>query len=132
MSFEIGQKVFWKKQECEIVGVEKGKQTTKPDYQNGILFNGFIRSAKRYVLNTGEKVTGQDIINHQKLLKKNERCEKLIKEAERQFNLNNTVTFFVYYKTTHKPDLWQIDNLEGAKDAIRDMFFRKLVEKIII
>lgn len=132
MSFEIGQKVFWKKQECEIVGVEKGKPTTKPDYQNGVLFNGFKRSAKRYVLNTGEKVTGQDLINHEKFLKKNEKCEALLKEVERQFNLLNYVEIIIEYNVPSESDIITIDNLEGAKKAIKDLFFRKIVKKIII
>jgi len=63
-NFYIGKTVFWKKEERKIVDIEKGKKTNKIDYQNGVLANGFKSLPKRYVLDSGQKVTGQDLINH--------------------------------------------------------------------
>ena len=71
--FFIGKTVTWKKEERKIVGIEKGGETKKPIYQNGVLFTGFERKAKRYVLDNGDKVTGQQLINHLQTLKHNEK-----------------------------------------------------------
>ena len=69
--FSIGDGVIWKKQQRVIVGIEKGEPTTKPQYQSGIAFTGYQGSAKKYVLDDGSKVTGQDLINHIKILEQN-------------------------------------------------------------
>lgn len=71
--FFIGKIVTWKKEERKIIGIEKGEKIKKPIYQNGVLFTGFESKAKRYVLDNGDKVTGQQLINYLQSLKRNEK-----------------------------------------------------------
>lgn len=64
--FKKGDVVNYEGQKTVIIDILKGKETKKPNLQSGILFTGFKRKPKEYVLSNGFQVTGKTLKKHQK------------------------------------------------------------------
>lgn len=57
----VGQRYLYKGQETKVLEKVRGKLTTQPNMQSGILFTGFKRRRKRFLLCSGDKVYSHEL-----------------------------------------------------------------------